>query len=46
METFQIIYLWRNERHRVLTTFTDRHEADLALSEIRSKGWKAWIEII
>lgn len=44
MKTYQIIYLVRGERHRLLRGFSTMKEAKAALLEVRAAGWQAWIE--
>ncbi len=44
MKTYQIIYLWKGERHRLLKTFTKLEDAKSAIVDVRLAGFQAWIE--
>ena len=39
---YNIIYLWRGERHS--KQFDTLHEARAALAEFRADKWQCWIE--
>jgi hypothetical protein len=46
MAKYQVIYLWKGERHRVLETYVNKTQALEAVRAIRAQGLSAWIETI
>lgn len=41
---FQVVYLWRGERHLVLEVPERRKMAQQQCDKMLAAGWRAWIE--